>query len=60
MSAFNSREIEQIRLDAEAWRNTSRWRGFWSRDNIMVAIQKHDKNLTDCFNFFLVSNQNPI
>jgi len=30
---------------------------FWSRDKIKEAIKKHDKNLTDCFNSFLVSNQ---
>ena len=33
---------------------------FWSRDKIKQAITKHDKNLTDCFNSFLVGDQNLI
>ena len=55
---FYSRRIEEIRQDAEAWRNTSRLNAFWSRDKIKAAIALHEKNLKNCFDSFMVSNQN--
>ncbi|KAG6852022.1 hypothetical protein C0991_004040 [Blastosporella zonata] len=46
--------IEEIKKDAEVWKNTSRLDRFWSRDKIKAAIVKHEKNLSDCFLTFMV------
>ena len=51
----NNREIQAIKRDVDNWKNISHWQGFWSRDQIKAALAKHDKNLTDCFNSFLVN-----
>ncbi|KAG6833355.1 hypothetical protein H0H87_008531, partial [Tephrocybe sp. NHM501043] len=46
--------IEEIKKDAEAWKNISGLDRFWSRDKVKAAIAKHEKNLMDCINSFMV------
>jgi len=53
---INTREIQAIKRDVDNWKNISHWKGFWSRDQIKAALAKHEKNLTDCFNSFLVNS----
>ncbi|KAF9512052.1 hypothetical protein BS47DRAFT_1117021 [Hydnum rufescens UP504] len=48
------RNLMVICADAKRWSSLNLWRSYIQRDQIIIAILRHEVNLTDCFHTFQI------